>query len=248
MLALSMMMGGRATFDITIGSNGGTWQRTVDAPQVLNTAPVLLILRITSAIERQSASTSIAALVIDSLADGSEVQIINQGHLIGDGGNGGGGGVPFGSGSAGSVGGPAIRADFTGSLVLTNNLGRIWGGGGGGGGGAGDDTSRGGGGGGGGAGGGNGGAGAVVGGVNGSAGTTGSAGVGGAGGAGGNGNAGDGGQGQNYGVAGTNGANGFGGSGGFGGAAGKAIHHNAGTVVSFISGQTNPNVKGAIST
>jgi hypothetical protein len=34
MLATGMMMGGRPVFDITIASNGGTWRRTIDAPQI----------------------------------------------------------------------------------------------------------------------------------------------------------------------------------------------------------------------
>jgi hypothetical protein len=248
MLGMAMMMGGRPTFNVNVSSNGGTFQLSVDAPTIPSNVPVLVILRVLSATERQSASTSLGGLIIDGLASGSEVQLINEGYLLGMGGAGGPGGASGSNGTAGSAGGPAIRADFTGNLFITNNSGRIWGGGGGAGGGGGNDggPARGGGGGGGGAGGGAGAIGGSPGGGTGSNGTTGSAGTGGAGGTSAGAGAGDGGDGQGYGVAGATGDDGTSTSGAAGGAAGYAILHNAGTIVTFISGQSSPNVKGSI--
>ena len=271
MITSGMMLGGRPVYDITIASNGGVWQRSVDATQVPTAVPVLLILRVNSAIERQSTLTSLGAIHIDSLANGSEVQVINSGYLLGKGGAGGAGGSAAGFTPAASAGGPAIRADFTGLLRITNSAGHIWGGGGGGGGGgecgiwfAPDNVYEpdfGGSGGGGGAGGGAGGAAGTElngNGVAGTAGTTGSVGTNGTGGdKTTHSQSGDGASGGAYGTAGSTGSSGtkHGGGpsdgasyapGGTGGAAGYAILHNAGTTVSFVNGSGSPNVKGTV--
>jgi len=269
--ALPMMLGSRPRFDITLPSNRAQWRKSVDGTQIPSTIPVSLILRINSAIEIQSNSTSVGAIHLDALGAGSEVQIFNTGFLLGCGGRGGSGGDGGGVGVAGGTGGTALRADFTGTLTITNSAGRIWGGGGGGGGGGGcliwvpadsayDDHS-GGGGGGGGAGGGTAGAGGLksvhVGSVDGSAGTagtTGSVGVNGTGAAGGDGSAGTGGAGAAYAVAGSAGSAGVGHGGGGGasraggsaGSAGYAVRYNAGTTVNFISGSGSPQVKGTV--
>ncbi|MFY4731347.1 hypothetical protein [Nitrospira sp. BLG_2] len=234
MLAMGMMLGGLPVYTVTLSSNGGTWQKSVDGTSIPSSVPVLLVLRISSAIERQSSSTSLGAIHLDGLANGSFVDLINLGYAIGKGGNAGAGGSDS-PGVNGQAGGPAIRANFNGTLRVTNSSGRIWGGGGGGGGG-GQSLAEGSGGGGG-AGGGSGGSGAE----SGTAGTTGSAGTPGVGGT----TNADGGDGGAYGVAGSNGqSSGF--AGGSGGAAGYAILHDAGTTVVFVAGSGSPNVKGSI--
>jgi hypothetical protein len=265
MLGMSMMMGSRQVYDITLSSNRSQWKKSVDRPDIPSNVPVLLILRISSNVEIQSDLTSTAAIAVDELAPGSEFFLFNSGYILGDGGDAGDGGVGGSAGDAGEDGGNAIRLDFTGYAEIMNSNGRIWAGGGGGGGGGGClswnsidnvyDPHRGGGGGGGGAGGGvrgDGGTDAN----NGTVGTTGSAGTAGTGGNDGDSNnAGNGGDGGGYGADGDDGAPGtrHGGSsdvtltnGGQGGAAGYAIRHNAGTVVNFVAGEVSPNVKGAV--
>ncbi len=135
MLATSMMLGGRPVYDITLPSNRSQWQKSVDGTQVPSNIQVLLILRINNVIEIQSNSTSIGAIHLDALANGSEVQIINLGYLLGRGGAGATGGNGGQGGNPGGTAGAAVRADFTGLLNITNGSGNIWGGGGGGGGG-----------------------------------------------------------------------------------------------------------------
>jgi len=270
MLAMSMMLGGLPVYEITLSSNRAQWQKSVDAPQVPSNVPVNLILRVSSAIEIQSTSTSVAAIYVDQLAAGSQFYLINAGYVLGKGGVGGAGGTVSGNGGTGGDGGDAVRLNFNGFAQITNGSGRIWGGGGGGGGGgscqawrAGDSVYEfhavigGGGGGGGGAGGGA--AGAAGTGANaGTAGTTGSAGTNGTGGNGGHsGQSGAGNAGGAFGAAGTAGGSGnkHGGpsdgslsNGGVAGASGYAIRHDSGTTVSFISGAVSPNVKGSVST
>jgi hypothetical protein len=169
-------------------------------------------------------STSTATHAFDTGATfpaGSSLSLINNGFIVGKGGNGGNGGGAGNSGiSSGTNGGPALRARAT--LSITNN-GTVGGGGGGGGGGeyrhVTDSGPVGGGGGGGGAGFGSGGAGGNVGGgaPNGSSGGSGSSTGGGAGGSSGNlqGNvAANGAGGGSLGSSGGNSGQAFGGSGG----------------------------------
>jgi hypothetical protein len=267
MLGMSMMLGGRQVYDITLASNRAQWQKSVDRPDIPATAPVVLIIRVSNNIEIQSTSTGTAAIVIDELAPGSEFFLFNSGYVIGDGGDAGDGGGGGSAGDAGEDGGNAIRLDFTGYAEITNANGRIWSGGGGGGGGGGClswnsvdgvyDSHKGGGGGGGGAGGGVRGTGGTDA-SNGTAGSSGSAGVAGTGGNDGDSNnAGNGGDGGDYGEDGDAGGGGsrHGGpsdgalsNGGLGGDAGYAVRHNAGTTVSFVSGSGSPNVKGSVGT
>lgn len=260
MFGAGLMLASLPVFDIVISGSRAQWRKSVDAPTIPSSVPVLINFTINAGIEVQSNSTSVAALHFDQLAGGSTVRLTNNGFAIGDGGNGGDG-ASGGPGFAGGAGGDAVRADYSGSLIVTNINGRLWGGGGGGGGGGAgrsiitsEPFSTGGGGGGGGAGGGAAGTGGTgeVGGPagNGTAGTTGSLGDNGVGGAGGIGNdipSGNGGNGGDYGVAGSNGTTGQG-AGGAGGASGNAIRHNAGTSVSFISGSGSPNVLGPVGT
>jgi hypothetical protein len=218
----------------------------------------VVIVTINTGVAVSASGTGSAALVTGSgWADGSSISIVNNGDIIGAGGNGG---DPSGAGGAG---GPAIALSW--DVIITNANGYIYGGGGGGGGGGqgyySDMVSTSylpaGGGGGGGAGsvGGSGGKGGGAGGTQmglcgagSSPGTSGTA-TGGSGGApcpngfgawGGMGGAGGG-----YGQAGSTGgtSNYFGP--GAGGAAGDAITEN-GHTVTWVSGDSPPNVVGSV--
>ena len=81
-----------------------------------------------------STSTAVPAFDTGSLPVGSTVTVLNNGYILGRGGNGGNGASPPAgtSGNPGGAGGPAFKAQVP--LTLTNN--GIIGGGGGGGGGA----------------------------------------------------------------------------------------------------------------
>jgi len=180
-----------------------------------------------------TAGNSTAAMTIDGSWPGG-VTIINNGVIVGRGGNGGDGGKVTGSpsfgftaydGSPGNTGGRALLVT---SSVSINNAGTIAGGGGGGGGGAAYYAYSGGGGGGGrsslsnssGGGGGEG----VYDGQPGGGGTFSSAGSGGASGGG---SASSGGAGGNWGSSGANGGNSPSRAGGAGGAAGQAANGNS---------------------
>jgi len=146
--------------------------------------PVSATLTVNSGIYIWSNSTSTAAFNTGTIVSNSIISIINNGYIIGKGGNGGSVPTSNRTGSAGLNGGPAMNINYP--VSITNNS-YIAGGGGGGGSVRGDDStsSTGGeiirGGGGGGAGGGNGSGGAVGGSV-GSTGSNGSTYHGGAGG------------------------------------------------------------------
>ena len=236
---LAMMMGGRPIYRVTISSNRGSWIRSIDAPTIPSTQPVLLILTINSGIEVQASSAyaPLGAIFFNSLADGSEVQLVNNGYLIGRGGEGGEGGAGS-AGLPGEDGHPAVVSSFSGLLKITNGAGYIWGGGGGGGSGGSYSSAQGGGGGGGGAGGGAGGT-AVY--NAGTAGTTGRLGAPGAGGAANDASSGAGGTGGTYGAAGAAGGDPlptipafYGGAGGAGGYAVQLV----GTTLVWVSGST----------
>lgn len=106
----------------TLGTAAG-WPGT--AKLVATIAPGIVIT---------SNATGTSALTISGSFPGG-VELINNGTIVGRGGNGGAGGNGSSSspGSPGAVGGPALTVS---SAVSINNLGTIAGGGGGGGGGA----------------------------------------------------------------------------------------------------------------
>ena len=253
MLAAGMMLGGRPRYTVTLTANRGEWRRSIDAAYIPTSLAVELTLVVNPNIEIQSSSAAVGALHFDALAAGSQVNVVNYGYVLGAGGAGNGSG-------AGGAGGPAVRADFSGLLVLTNASGYLWGGGGGGGAGGmcaiwapGDNAYEphlSGGGGGGGAGGGSGSG-------LGSSGTTGRLGFAGVGGAGGDGSAGVGGLGGTWGAVGGAGASGVRHGGGglngtvfvagkAGGAGGYAVQHNAGTAITWLSGASR--IAGSVGT
>ena len=217
------------------------------------TSAVTIICTINSGIVINASGTGTPAFTFGSIPGTCTVEIINLGTIEGAGGAGGKGGdptTPGGTGPATPGNNAGNAMNITCPTTITNGSGYIWGGGGGGGGGAELDITvgkinrtAGGGGGGGGAGNavGAGGAG-VDGGASGSAGTNSAGGAGGAGGTDGAYSAGAGGAGGNPGVDGNTG----GGPGAAGGAAGKAINLN-GNSVTWVSGSTDPNVKGVVS-
>jgi hypothetical protein len=93
--------------------------------------PVDLIFTNTGTI--YSTSTAVAALSVIGFAAGSTITIINQGYIIGMGGNGGDGGSSSSNyGQPGGAGGPAISLGL--NVTIDNTAGYIFGGGGGGGG------------------------------------------------------------------------------------------------------------------
>lgn len=141
-IALSDFYGksNRISRSVTISSNTSNY--------VVNTAKASgyipggtdFTLIINSGVFVSSASTGSYALTVDtSWAAGDTVTIINNGVIIGRGGNGGAGNsapsyFTVSYGSPGGVGGPALLVQRATSI---NNVNRIAGGGGGGGGGAG---------------------------------------------------------------------------------------------------------------
>lgn len=236
------IIGGITTVTATLSSNAVNQSMftLAGAP----TSAVDFTLTINSGVFISSSTTATAALNTGTFPAGSIVKLINNGTIIGKGGNGGNG-VSSSSGTAGSIGGPAISLDT--NVTITNASGFIYGGGGGGGGGGygtinmiGNYNGAGGGGGqGGGAAGTNGGT--VT--TNPTAGTLTTIGSGGVSTGSPSGNGGDGGG---PGAAGGAGVAGTIGSGGAGGAAGNAIALN-GFTATFISGNDSTHVKGTIS-
>lgn len=235
----------RVTASATISSNTNNYTvNTAKAPGY-SSGKTDFTLTINGGIVVSSTSTGSYAMTVDtSWAAGDTVTIVNNGTILGRGGNGGtGGGLSqfpnenAAPGSAGGGGGPALNVNR--AITMNNSSGRISGGGGGGGGGQGyimrpEGTLNfaGGGGGGGGIGTGSGGSGASNawgipnGGSTGNAGSGTAAGNGGGGGNGVNGPAGSGGAGGSYASSGSTGNTGAGGdqnvgpySGGAGGAA-----------------------------
>ena len=129
------------TYNYTIPANTNNFdlrKAIVDAGWN-GTQEVNATLTIATGIYVTSISTGSYALYISpSFPAGSRLTLINNGYIIGKGGNGGkGGGTPTSAliaGSAGTAGGPALYVGY--STSITNN-GTIGGGGGGGGGGSG---------------------------------------------------------------------------------------------------------------
>jgi hypothetical protein len=233
---------------------------------------VTINLNIAAGTVIQASSPATPALDLTGFASGSTINIVNNGYILGHGGDGADGGEGGNGGSSttdrtggkgGTDGGPAIKGPGAGrNCSITNATGFIWGAGGGGGGGGanwtGGSSNGNGGGGGGGAGAGKpgfGGAstsssgGTASNGKPGGAGPNGTFGTGGAGNGNGGGSGGAGGQGGDWAAAGSGGAAGVGGTAstaaGTGGQPGKAIDANGGSI-SFVSGSGGPNVKGAV--
>ena len=126
--------GGRTPVTITLAANQTNY--------VLNTAKVAnyipgqmdVTLVINSGVYVSSNSTGVHALDVDTSWNALDtVTIVNNGFIVGRGGNGGGGRNASGSsgGSNGTAGGPALRVQRP--TAIENN-GTIGGGGGGGGG------------------------------------------------------------------------------------------------------------------
>jgi len=127
----------RVTASATITSDTANYTLNTAKAPGYSSGKTDMTLTINPGIYVYSSSTGSYALTVDtSWASGDTVTIVNNGTILGDGGNGGLGGTPQTStpGAAGSAGGPALLVQ---RALTMNNLNRIAGGGGGGGGGAG---------------------------------------------------------------------------------------------------------------
>lgn len=141
----------RVTSNITISANTSNYiLDTAKAPGYV-AGVTDVTLTINSGVFISSTSTGSYAFTVSPFASGDTVRIINNGTIVGRGGNGGFGNGRSFSGGTGGAGGPALLVNFP--ITLNNAPGRIAGGGGGGGGGASHVSIGGGGGGGGGIGG-----------------------------------------------------------------------------------------------
>lgn len=132
-ISMSNLKGKSNQFAFTVSSNQTNANlRTLAINAGWNQASQL-VATINSGITISSSSTGTPALTINGSFPGG-VQLINNGVIIGRGGNGGNGANPnsSGTGGAGGSGGLAVSVS---SAVSINNIGRISGGGGGGGGG-----------------------------------------------------------------------------------------------------------------
>ena len=104
-------------------------------------APKSVILTINSGVKVYSNSTSQPALDTGTLPSGSTVKIVNNGYIVGKGGDGGRGGGVWSGGCCwnqsvdparvGNAGGNALELRLP--VTIDNTNGNIWGGGGGGG-------------------------------------------------------------------------------------------------------------------
>jgi len=127
------------TFNQTISSDTTNYnlKSAAIAAGWTQTVPLVATITINPSIYVYSTSTgSYAFDTGSSFYAGSTLALINNGIILGRGGNGGTGGLSFTTaGTAGGSGGPAFIARY--AINVTNN-GTIGGGGGGGGGGSGD--------------------------------------------------------------------------------------------------------------
>jgi hypothetical protein len=124
-LALTIV-GNTTNYDLRAAAIAAGW----DGTTIIN-----LTCTINTGVYVYATSTGVYAFSTGtSYPAGSTISIINNGTIVGMGGNGGGGGGAAAAGAAGSAGGPAFYAGV--GCTVTNN-GNISGGGGGGGGGAG---------------------------------------------------------------------------------------------------------------
>lgn len=260
---------GATTYDVSITSNACD----VHLYSLLGRPSGVLTVNVTIAqgVVLQALSTRSYAIDTTGFDSGTEINLFNFGYVQGHGGRGGRGGHAVSNdyaarGENGEAGGHAIRGPGSGrTLNIYNANGFIRGGGGGGGGGGASSSSGSsvdgamGGGGGGGAGGGLGGSPGAGGGrssetanpgIAGSTGVNGTFGTGGSGAGVAKGTGGVGGAGGDWGEAGQAGASptnySVAAAGGSGGAAGKAVDVN-GATVTFVSGGSAPNVRGAVS-
>jgi hypothetical protein len=132
----------RVTANLTISANTANYNIFNNRGGSYNAGKTDIVLTINSGVVVYSGSTGSYALDTGTgWTAGDTITVVNNGTILGRGGNGGGGGgagVGYAnSGGAGGSGGPAFRAQYS---VSVNNLNRIAGGGGGGGGGGGATT------------------------------------------------------------------------------------------------------------
>lgn len=134
---------GRVAINLTISSNTNNYNIVTERGGTYDAGNTDVTLTINSGITVGSTSTFTPALNTgSSWTTGDTITIINNGTIKGLGGNGGDGadaatGVQPAAGGNGSVGGRAVRCQFT--TTFTNN-GSVYGGGGGGGGGGGAES------------------------------------------------------------------------------------------------------------
>jgi hypothetical protein len=126
----------RVTSSATISSDTANYTLNTAKAPGYTAGTTDMTLTINPGIYVYSGSTGSYALTVDtSWASGDTVTIVNNGIIIGRGGNGGRGGdgatPPYNVGLAGSAAGPALLVQ---RALTMNNLNRISGGGGGGGG------------------------------------------------------------------------------------------------------------------
>lgn len=133
--------GSGTTSGITISSNCQDWNLaavigTLSNPQTINIA-------VEKGVVIQASNALIGAMDLSGILSGSTINLINNGYILGGGGDGGDGAVADYPGSGATVfgasaatgGGKAINGPGSGvTFNVTNANGNIWGGGGGGGG------------------------------------------------------------------------------------------------------------------
>ena len=126
----------RAALSLTIASNVSNYDIYTQRPGGYSAGTTDLTVTINSGVVVSSTSTGSFALTTGTFTSGDTLTIINNGYIVGRGGQGGGGGT-YGTGGAsgggGNSAGPAFQASYA---VSIQNNGVIGGGGGGGGGGA----------------------------------------------------------------------------------------------------------------
>jgi len=128
--------------NVTIGSSSNNlnlWNYLLASGSAAAGTPGTWVVTIASGVAIGSSSTGVPAFDTGTFPAGSSLQIINNGNIEGAGGTGGNGSAgaslcPTSVPTPGAVGGPALQARTT--MTLVNNA-NIWGGGGGGGGGGG---------------------------------------------------------------------------------------------------------------
>ena len=130
-----------ASYPLTIAENTLNWKLSPRLGSV--SSPITVTITVNTGIMVYADSPAEYAMDLSGLPSGSTVNLINNGYIIGRGGDGGGGGavnqagdndyswypLPGGAGG-GAIKGPGLSRTFN----VTNGNGRIWGGGGGGGG------------------------------------------------------------------------------------------------------------------
>jgi len=122
------------TFTKTISSNTQNYNLRNDmiAAGWDGVLPATVAITINSGVYVWASSTGTAAFTTGTMSSGTTISIVNNGYIMGKGGNGGaGGGATTFSAYPGSAGGPAINLNYP--VSFTNNS-YIGGGGGGGGG------------------------------------------------------------------------------------------------------------------